>query len=299
MALLLLTGLAQADQIDDAAHTLAVRIAGHLSPREKAHLSVRNISGLPAADAIRARAKVEAALPKHSRAKSVVNVSLTFSENAAGYLWVAEIHKGEVEMVAVSTHSSPAAPDRQLLTKRLVWEQSEPLLDVVQQGDRTLVLSNGTVAIIQAGKRSDLVIDIPRVRDPRGRLEVDGNALTAYFPGATCRGTEEPLHVDCDNNSADFLLNGEKVRFTPGRNTIAGIRPGDETASVCEGMKLAAIKEDVIALLSQNGGARDQTELSGAITALWPVSDGAIAIIRNPETERYAAYAISVDCSSH
>lgn len=295
---LLLSGLARADQIEDAAHALALKIAAHLAPQERAHLVVRNISDLPAPDAARARAKLEAALPKRSRAKSVVDVSLTFSENTAGYLWVAEIHKGEVEMVAVSTNTVSAAPDRQLLAKRLLWEQSELLLDVVPQGDRTVVLSEGTVAIIQAEKRTDVVLDIPRVRDPRGRLELAGNTLTAYFPGATCRGTEEPLHLDCDDSSADFLLNGEKVRFTPGRNTIVGLRSGDETASVCEGMKLAAVKEDMAGLLDKSSVTRDQIELPGQITALWPAGDGALVVIRNVETEQYAAYAISVDCAS-
>ena len=137
------------------------------------------------------------------------------------------------------------------------------------------------------------------MRDPRGKLEVNGNVLTAYFPGATCRGTEEPLHLDCDDSSSEFLWNGKKVRFVPGRNTIAGIRPEDETASVCQGMKLTPVKENVVALLGQNGAARDQTELPGTLTALWPASEGAVAVIRNPETEQYAAYAISADCGSH
>ncbi|MBV9085539.1 MAG: hypothetical protein JOZ62_22925 [Acidobacteriaceae bacterium] len=202
-------------------------------------------------------------------------------------------------MVAVSNHISAAAPDRQLLTKRVIWEQNEPLLDVVQQGDRTAVLSSGKLTIIQAGKRSDLVIDIPPMRDPRGRLELAGNALTAYFPGATCRGTMEPPHLDCDDASAEFLLNGEQVHFTPGRNTIAGIRPGDETASVCEGMKLAAVKEDVLALLDHTGVTREEAELPGTITALWPAAEGAVAVVRNRQTEQYTAYAISVACDSH
>jgi hypothetical protein len=296
---LLLSGWAQAGQIEDAAHALAVKIAAHLSAQERAHLVVRNISDLPAADATRARTKLEAELPKHRRAKSVVDVLLTFSENAAGYLWVAEIHKGEVEMVAVPIRTLAAAPDRQLLAKHLLWEQSEPLLDVLQQGDRTVVLSAEAIAIIRGENRIEIPLDIPHIRDPRGRLDVDGNALTAYFPGATCRGTEEPLHLDCDTSSADFLLNGDMVHFTPGRNTIAGIRPKDESAGVCQGMKLTAVKDDMVALLDKNGATRDQIDLPGLITELWPAGDGALTVIRNPETEQYAAYAISVDCANH
>jgi hypothetical protein len=260
---------------------------------------VRNISGLSPADGTRAQAKLEASLPKQVRIRRVVNVSVTFSQNAAGYLWVAEVHKGEVEMVAVSNPASPAPAGRQLLTKRLLWEQREIILDVVQQGDRTVILGHGTVTVMQAEKRSNLVLDIPRVRDPRGRLEVDGNILTTYFPGATCRGTEEPIHLDCDRASSEFLLSGKQVQFVPGRNTLAGVQPGDDGANVCGGMRLTPVKENVIAMLGPNGAIRDQTELPGTLRELWPGIDGAVVVIRNPEAGQYAAYAISVDCGSH
>ena len=297
--MLLLSGLAQADEIEDAASALALKIASHLSPQERAHLVVRNISGLPAADLTRAQAKLEATLPKGVRTRRVITVSLTFSENAAGYLWVAEIHKGEVEMVAVSNSALPAPAGPQLLTKRLLWEQRQVILDVAQQGDRTVILGDRTIAVMKAEKRSDLVLNIPRVRDPRGRLEVDGNTVTTYFPGATCRGTADPLHLDCDDSSSDFALNGKPVRFVPGRNTIAGVQPGDDTADVCGAMKLRALKVNAIAMVGPNGAIRDQTELPGALRELWPASDGAVVVIRNPEADQYAAYAISVDCGSH
>ncbi len=295
---LLLCGLAQADQVDDAARALGLKIAAHVAPQERVHLTVRNISGLPGAEADRAAAALEGALPKHPRAKRVMEVSLTFSENVAGYLWVAQIREGEVEMVAVSSAMSAAAPERQMLTKRLVWEQSAPLLDFVQQGERTVILTNSSVAVIQGNSRTDALLTVPPVRDPRGHLELEGNALAAYFPGATCRGTAEPLHLDCDSTSAEFVLNGETVRFTPGRNTIAGIRAGDETTTVCEGMKLAAIKEDAVALIDASGAVLQQAELPGPVTALWPASAGAVVVIRNRGTEQYAAYMLSVDCSS-
>jgi hypothetical protein len=294
--LLLFSSLLPADPIDDGAHALAAKIADRLSPREKAHLVVRNISTLPAAEAARAHRLLEAALPRHPRATSVVEVALTFSENAAGYLWVAEIRKGEVEMVAVANQTSQPAAARQLLTKRLLWQQSETLLDFIQEGDRIVLLSPTDVAVIETNKRSDIALDIPRIRDPRGRLETTGNALTAYFPGVTCRGTLQPLHLDCDNTSADFLWNGDKVHFTPARNTIEGIRPEDEYAAACGAMKLAAAKDNIVALASKTGAPIDQAELPGLITALWPSPDGAIAVIHNPNTEQYAAYALSVDC---
>ncbi len=296
---LLSCSVAQADEIEDGAAALAGKIAAHLSPQERAHLSVRNISGLPPADATRAQAALEAALPKHVRTRRVITVSLTFSENPAGYVWVAEIHKGEVEMVAVANPAVTAPVSRQLLTRRLLWEQREAILDVVQQGDRTVILGDRTVTIMHAEKRSDLALDIPRVRDPRGRLELDGNTLTTYFPGATCRGTGEPLHLDCNDASSEFLLNGKQVRFVPGRNTIAGVQREDDAANVCAAMKLSPVKENMIAIVSPKGVIRDQAELPGALRELWPAGDGAVVVIRNQEADKYAAYAISVDCSSH
>jgi hypothetical protein len=292
---LLLAGFVQADPVEDGAHELAAKIAGRLAPQERAHLVVRNISALSVGDVARVRRIIEAGLPKRPRARSVVEVSLTFSENAGGYLWVAEIHKGEVEMVAVTSQMA-AAIARPLLAKRLVWQQNEPLLDFSQDGERIVVLSRETVAVVQSGQRSETAIDIPRVRDPRGRLMVEGNALTAYFPGATCRGTAEPLHMDCERGTADFTLNGEKVRFTPGRNTIEGGRPGDESIAVCGGRRLAAVKDSVVGLLGKNGAALEETELPGEVTARWPNGDGAVVVIHNLNTEQYAAYALSVDC---
>jgi hypothetical protein len=40
----------------------------------------------------------------------------------------------------------------------------------------------------------------------------------------------------------------------------------------------------------------DQAELPGPVTALWPVKDGALAVVRNVSTRRYEAYSIAVDC---
>ena len=290
--------LAYADALEDAAQELAAQIAGHLGAQERAQFITHNISSLPAVDASRARRMIEAALPKHPRAKSVVEITLTFSENAAGYLWVAEIHKGEVEMVAVRPKRAPSLPDRQLLTKRLLWQQSEPLLDVWQQDDTILLLSPTNLAIMEAGQRSEIAIEVPRVRDPRGHIDVEGNRVTAYFPDATCSGTFKPLQLVCENKPSDFSLNGTKVHFTPGRNTLDGIRPSDENVSACAGLSLTALKENKVELLGKNRAHLDEVDLAGTVTALWPANDGARVVVHNLNTEQYAAYALSVDCSS-
>lgn len=287
-----------ADTIEDGAQELAGKIAAHLGVQEKTQFVTHNISSLPAADAARARRIMEAALPKRPHARSVAEITLTFSENAAGYLWVAEIHKEAVEMVAVRAQRAPSLPPRQLLTKRLLWQQSEPILDFWQQDDKLLILSEASLVMLEAGQRSETAIDVPRVRDPRGRLEVEGDTITAYFPGATCRGTVKPLQLDCENTPADFSFNAAKVHFTPGRNTLEGIRLNDETVAVCTGQHLAALKENKVELFAKNGAHLDEAEVAGTVTALWPANDGAGVVVHNLNTEQYAAYALLVDCSS-
>ncbi|MGA2186330.1 MAG: hypothetical protein ABSH47_25220 [Bryobacteraceae bacterium] len=41
----------------------------------------------------------------------------------------------------------------------------------------------------------------------------------------------------------------------------------------------------------------DQAEFPGPLAALWPATGGAVAIIRNLGTGRYAAYSVTIDCS--
>lgn len=42
--------------------------------------------------------------------------------------------------------------------------------------------------------------------------------------------------------------------------------------------------------------AGDSITFSGPVTALWPSSNGAVAVSRNPATGDYAAYSVAVDC---
>jgi hypothetical protein len=297
---LLFANALRGDVIDDAAHALGLRIADRIEADERMRLIVRNISSLPKVDAARARRAIEAAMPKHSRAKRLADVTVTFSENAGGYVWVAEIHKEEVEIVSLPFPKATAVMALPSLTKRLIWQQDKPILDFVRQGEQELiVLSSDEIALIKSEQKFETPIEALPVRDPRGRLDTDGNSVMAYLPGSTCLGTLEPLHVSCTNTVGDFLLNGEKVHFVAGRNTIDGIRPSDENVAVCGGMKLAVLKEGTISLLGKSDTNVDQVELPGPITALWADGTGGRAVVHDPNSGQYAAYTLSMDCGSH
>ena len=76
----------------------------------------------------------ERALRRNPRNPKVVEVTFTISDNAKGFLLVAEIfHEDEraVEMTSVRREPSiEPAPAGITIVKKLLWEQSAPILDV-------------------------------------------------------------------------------------------------------------------------------------------------------------------------
>ena len=169
------------------------------------------------------------------------------------------------------------------------------------------------------------------IRDPRGRLEVEGGSLTVQLPGTACHGTWKPaLALQCDAGTF----------FTAGRNTIEASTPyfssaqiggvrlvaepdgrthifdaaqtasgtiddwGSDIAGVstCAGPRVAATAEasDTVTLFDLIHAVpirvSDTVEFSGPATALWPSKSGALVVVRNPAKGSYEAYGLTVDC---
>jgi hypothetical protein len=155
---------------------------------------------------------------------SQAQVVVTLSENLQGLLWVAEIHRGgpapqeippDVVMIQVArpaTETLPAPGATLALRKTLVYEQSEPILDLAvteppgAAGPRLLVLDPERVATYRKQGDEWVIaqsLPIPRSRpwprDPRGRLAVrqDGR-FDAFTPGTECQGEMLPsLTLEC------------------------------------------------------------------------------------------------------
>jgi len=227
--LLLAATTAHAQSIDDAARLLARKISAHLEAGMVVRITPRNLSSMGGVDFARAQSALERALRRRfTRQAPVAEVRFTVSENVREFLLVAEIQKtGErsVEMVSYRAEAS-AKPVLPVLERRLLWEQTDPLLDIAWNGDHMLVLDTGKVTRYErrAGKweaTGSVAWDTLPLRDPRGRLEVNGATLGVLLPGVSCHGTWEPeLDLTCDARQADFSLSGEKMHFVPGRNTI-------------------------------------------------------------------------------
>jgi hypothetical protein len=216
---LLFSFLAMGETPEDGARAIARSTVVHLSLSERAHVTLHNLTGLSNVEAARIQIAFERALRRNPRNPKVVEVTLTISDNVKGYLLVAEIFHGDeraVEMTSVPREPSIApAPAGITVTKKLLWEQSAPILDLALVADFMFVLDTSGVSRYERREgKWDRVGVLPvasTVRDPRGRLDLEGDSLTIQLPGTTCQGTWNPsVSLHCDAGSL----------LTAARNTL-------------------------------------------------------------------------------
>jgi len=185
---------ARADILDDAVAALAKKVVARLATSETARVTSRNISSLPAADAAKAQTALTRALQRRPRNPRQVEVALTISENLRGYLLVAEIrHENEtmIEMTEFRIAAASAqAPAAFRMESKLLWEQELPILDVTVLPDYLRVLDTAGLVLYErrVGKWDRTATAELAVvnRDPRGRLETNGDSVTIHEPGVTC-----------------------------------------------------------------------------------------------------------------
>jgi hypothetical protein len=182
--------------------------------------------------------------------QAAATISISLSENAASYVWVAEIHQGagEVAVVMVSaprTEGSTALGDSVPLTlrKSALFRQDDPLLDVAVLEENTApthiaVLDPDKVSLyrMQGGKWQleqalAVVHSRPWPRDLRGRLiPARDHLLDAYLPGVICRATGSPVSLSCRESDDPWplvsgTLNGGNLSVFPS----AGLGSGAST----------------------------------------------------------------------
>jgi len=212
------------ETLEDGARALARSTTIHLAPPERPHVTMHNLTPLSNTEAARVQSAFERVLRRNGRNEDVVEVTLTISDNIKGYLLVAEIFHGNeraVEMRSVLSEPSIApAPVGITVTKKLLWEQSAPILDLALVADFMFVLDTSGVSRYERRKdKWDRVGVLPAasfVRDPRGRLNLEGDSFTIQLPGTTCHGTWNPsVSLACDNGGM----------LTAARNTLESEEP--------------------------------------------------------------------------
>jgi hypothetical protein len=343
---LLFSWFAMGETLEDGARSIARSAALHLSASERVHVTMHNLTPLSNGEVTRVEAAFERVLRRNGRNDKLVEVTFTISDNVKGYLLVAEVFHGDdraVEMRSIRREPSVApTPVGITITRKLIWEQSAAILDVALVADLMFVLDTAGVSRYERreGKwdRVGVLQAASSVRDPRGKLDLEGDSLTVQLPGITCRGTWNPsVSLNCDAGSiltaarntleaADLPAHFSEARtrdvlllaWMDGRTHVydASGKPvaafegwGTDFVAIqsgCAANRIAATStsyedsNDSIALYDviNNAPVRlsDPAELPGPVTALWPVKDGALAVVRNISTGRYEAYSIAVDC---
>jgi hypothetical protein len=206
--------LAEAQSMPEAAAQLAARISSLLQRRSTVSLDLQNLTALPPAEWSSFRSGLEQELRKAGLAVGTtqpeVRLRVTISENQRGLLFVAEVLIGDARQVVILPWSAPVPVEerRQLqLTRKLVWNQSEPILDflLLDSGSQLLILTASKVSInrLTEGRwipssQAALALAKQLPRDPRGRIQKTADAFHVYVPGTTCLGVIQPaIKVTC------------------------------------------------------------------------------------------------------
>lgn len=309
-------------------------MAALLPSRARIDMAVSDISSLAPDDAASIQTALTSLLATHGLRLSgneaaTASVQVTVSQNADGFLLVAQVKRDgdeKVTMVSVpGAVKSPPHGEGVLLDAKLVWEQPSQILDFVlpaaQPGSQTIlaVLQPQRLAFYsQDWTQWQLVRELRSgstvaTRDWRGHIDsVQGGAQgDARWPGNECKGDfTHPITVSCltSSVSGDAWISGNvPPPFPP-----AG---GGDAVSVGSQCRMHAIalatgggdwtQPDFVQAYEMSAGAGNASasgspiNFDGPVTAIWPGATPGTArvIVRNLRTGNYEAYLVTATCS--
>ncbi len=223
--------------VRDVARQLAIRIARSVAPLEEIALApVSPDSHNATLDRLvqpelvaQLRAQRLSLVPSSS--DRAAGVRVTCSRNLRDLVCAADVIKGDIrDIVVVSTRADAQAPAARLVTLTIqpVVSRHDRILDLLEIGDRLLVLTSSAVHRYdraESGWRwtasQPIAWQSPPPRDARGRLSLAGDNLDAYLPGMTCRVTIEPLRVSCMPSTAPWPTDIPESTMATGTNYFA------------------------------------------------------------------------------
>ena len=246
LLILLPWGARAADDMAGAIRELARKTVALAGRGEPVSISWRNLSSLASGDFNQVRTAFDGAVrdaggrvsEKEDRpgGLSYVEVRLTLSGNPSQFLLVEEARKGEDRQVWIASwkRTAPAGPpagSALTVEKKLVWEQEEPILDVVHarfRNARAFAIPPSVFRGIPEPNPCRSRQPRPWPRDLRGHLRVNGGGFKAYLPGVACSGATDPsLTMECHPSDEPWTLDAGTrgvllASFTPGRNYFDG-----------------------------------------------------------------------------
>ena len=173
--------------------------------------------------------------------QAAATITLSLSENASSYVWVAQIRQGEADAAVVMvsmprTGGATTVRDSTPMTlrKTLLWSQDTPILDVAILEENatptriaTLDANKVTIYRMQGGKwQEEQSLPIahlkPLPRDVRGRLmPAKDHLLDVNLPGVSCHSNAAvPLKLSCRETDDPWPL------VPPGLVGNASVFPG-------------------------------------------------------------------------
>jgi hypothetical protein len=169
-------------------------------------------------------------------------------------------------MALVMAPQSPSTPQIPwVLQLTPLISQAVQVLDVARIDRRLLVLDAEGLTLFDAADRGwtrlasrPMRQSSSRPRDLRGRLRVEGRSVDAFLPGLTCRGSLEPLAVNCVEGSSAWPIAIENTGVVSGRNYFA-VRDGVHFLGVAplergdDARWIAATLDEQIVLMDNNG----------------------------------------------
>jgi len=217
---------------DEPARALAQKIETVLRTREPVTFSFSSAAALNPSDATAAREAIERQLPAagiNTNAQAGITVAVTLSKNLRDWVWVAEIHRGDVQEVVMEEWPKPeetVSAGPVVVEKRRVLDDDTRILDFASLGHDLLVLDTESVTVYQNSGgpwQRKLAVRLPVTRflprDLRGRLFVQGDVYQAYLPGLSCNGNAAGgLGITCRDEALWPLGSNARAISIPTRN---------------------------------------------------------------------------------
>jgi hypothetical protein len=230
LALLLvsITFSARADSLEDAARTLAGKVAAVPQRERRLFLSWQNHSSLAdehsqaLKESFRDELRGEYLVEKPEPGTHVLQISI--EETPEFYVLIANVPAANGAITRISRFARAALPAAETsgvqyrLLKELVWQQQEPILDAVETEEETskpsplLILTRDTLSLyrrendrweLQDSKR----IPVPEkaMRAPRGEIRLSvstGKQDIIVLPGQSCDvAVAEKIEMNCQGGS--------------------------------------------------------------------------------------------------
>jgi len=337
--------------VTGAAAQLASRISSLLPRQPTVSLETQNLTSLPVAEWSNFRSLLQkelsksgfetagvetTATPPESRAGVTPSrVVVTLSTDPYGLLFVVEVLTGDNRQFAMLPWNLPStvqAKPRVSITKKVLWTQPEPILDILlaDSDSEMLVLSANSVASYRSmgdkwtpSATASLVLTRSLPRDPRGRLEATAGGFQAFLPIATCTGAWNPeLKLTCASGIANWP-GTVGTRWVADRNVVEGDATtpsfegwGSDWVSIADPCGAGNVviasspnneHDSVRAYLvrdSQANPVSDPLPLPGLVTALWPAESRdhlpaglATLVVHNLQTGEYEASRLALACT--